>query len=376
MKIESCMRSDNSMHEADMANYVISDIHGALDEFRKLLDKIDFRFDGTDSLYLLGDYCDWGRDSLATLQYVKELDDEYPFVHCLIGNHEWMFLGTIRAEEKGSRGLDENEQNWFFANRGLGTWTEYEKLAPDERNEIAEWIGNLQYSAETVVNGKRYLMSHAFPYFSDMTYNAVDEARHKTDAVWRRLMIRENPFGFYEGPKHYDVFICGHTISEYYFYKLQYERSWPERKPDQHVFNRIFHAERFIDIDCGAKCFDCTEDPDAGLRHGAERAQLSCIRLEDGWECYVHPVHHRLSDVEIPELDMPDVTLPEFGVQGMKLPGIDISGMKVPDVAKQVSKISSVRLPQLRFPSIELPGFRKNNSVGGDGKVPDVGGVQ
>ena len=43
-----------------MATYAISDIHGAYDEFQRLLDKIRFQYDGSDSLYLLGDYGDWG----------------------------------------------------------------------------------------------------------------------------------------------------------------------------------------------------------------------------------------------------------------------------------------------------------------------------
>ena len=121
-----------------MATYVISDIHGALDEFVRMLDKIDFHFDGSDELYLLGDYCDWGAHPIETLQYVKEMDDDYPFVHPLIGNHEWMFLETLDAEKRGARGMDEVENNWFFNNRGLTTYTEYLKLSEEERREIEE----------------------------------------------------------------------------------------------------------------------------------------------------------------------------------------------------------------------------------------------
>ena len=94
-----------------MATYVISDIHGALTEFRNLLEKIDFHYDGR--LYLLGDYCDWGTDPIGTLQLVKEMDEEYPFVHCLIGNHEWMFLETIAAEARGARGMDSADISVF-----------------------------------------------------------------------------------------------------------------------------------------------------------------------------------------------------------------------------------------------------------------------
>ena len=44
-----------------MSTYVISDIHGQLYAFKKMLNKIDFKFDGTDELHILGDMVDWGR---------------------------------------------------------------------------------------------------------------------------------------------------------------------------------------------------------------------------------------------------------------------------------------------------------------------------
>ena len=86
-----------------MATYAISDIHGAYDEFQRLLDKIRFQYDGSDSLYLLGDYGDWGEKSMETILAVKQMDEEYDFVHCLMGNHELMFLAAMEygiTEEK------------------------------------------------------------------------------------------------------------------------------------------------------------------------------------------------------------------------------------------------------------------------------------
>ena len=64
-----------------MATYIISDIHGNLDVFKELLKTIDFKYDGTDQLYLLGDYVDWGPKSLETLFFVMELTQKYPFVN-------------------------------------------------------------------------------------------------------------------------------------------------------------------------------------------------------------------------------------------------------------------------------------------------------
>ena len=60
------------------------------------LEKINFKYDGTDKLYLLGDYVDWGPKSLETLLFVKELSEKYDFIFPLIGNHDLMFLEQIQ----------------------------------------------------------------------------------------------------------------------------------------------------------------------------------------------------------------------------------------------------------------------------------------
>lgn len=324
-----------------------------------MLKKIEFHYDGSDELYLLGDYCDWGKEPLEALRFVMELDQRHSFVHCLIGNHEAMFLGAVRSETGGGRGFDENEQNWFFSNRGLDTWKAYCALPEEERAGIAAWLGQLPYSAETLVNGRRYLMSHAFPYFEDMEYDPAERQRRRSDAVWRRLMIREDPFGGYEGSKHYDMFICGHTITEYYFYKLRYEKGWPYRKPEEHVYNRIFHAERFIDIDCGAKCLNCESDPNPMLRRGALRAQLACLRLEDGRECYVHPVRHRyqqvMPEVKLPDAKLPDIRLPELRVPEVKLPDAKPCRVQLPDFRPGSLRLPEIHVPELRLPEVHFP---------------------
>ena len=43
-----------------MATYVMSDIHGQLNSFHSMIDKIGLDKE-KDTLYLLGDYVDWGR---------------------------------------------------------------------------------------------------------------------------------------------------------------------------------------------------------------------------------------------------------------------------------------------------------------------------
>ncbi|MCI2049013.1 MAG: metallophosphoesterase [Lachnospiraceae bacterium] len=368
-----------------MAVYCISDLHGALEEFEKLLGKTGFRFDGSDTLWLLGDYCDWGAEPLNTLCRVMEMDRRYPFVHCLLGNHEQMFLDTtdlaLTDPEENHAAL-----NWLWNNRGVVTWTEFLKLSDDRRSEIVEWMRGLPYSGQVTVNGVSYLLGHAYPYFEDTPGRREEKSRRQTDALWRRLMIREDPFGFYEGSRHYDMFLCGHTITEYYYNKLQYEKHWPYRKPDPSVRNRIFHAEKFIDLDCGAKCFGCEEDALPVLRRGAERAQLSALRLDDGHEFYVHPALRHLPPVTVPEMKMPDIKMPDIRMPDIKMPDIRMPDIKMPDIRMPDIKMPDIRMPDIKMPDIrmpgikmpdmKIPGFRKTGSGAQEDGKPEEGNTQ
>lgn len=343
-----------------------------------MLDKIDFHYDGSDELFLLGDYCDWGERPIETLQYVKEMDGDYRFVHPLIGNHEWMFLETLDAEKRGARGMDDVENNWFFNNRGLRTFTEFLKLSEDERKEIEEWMRALPFSCTAEVNGKTYLMSHAYPYFPDQVKNEAEDARHKVDAVWRRLMIREDPFGGYEGDKRYDCFICGHTITEFYFYKLRFEHDWPVRKPDPSVRNRIFFGEKFIDIDCGAKCISCKEDPSPSLRRGAARGQLGCLRLGDNHEYYVHPVKHRIPGIKMDEKHkQPTLTWQGIDFEPkVTLPGIKPTEMNIPDINFAALRHSDIHFHQMTLEEVlgqmKALGKSRAREADADSKAADA----
>ena len=136
------------------------------------------------------------------------------------------------------------------------------------------------------MNGTSYMFAHAYPYYYDVSYPEPERRRRQSDAVWRRLILRENPFADYTGPDHYDMLICGHTITEHYFREVHYEKHWFTRKPRMTEHNRIFHGEMFIDIDCGAKCLEL-EGSSENVTTLRERAQLSALRLDDMKEFYV-----------------------------------------------------------------------------------------
>lgn len=76
-----------------MASYAITDIHGCLNTFKALLEKINFQ--KTDTLYLLGDLVDRGPQSIALIDHVMDMQANGYDVQVIQGNHEWMFLEAI-----------------------------------------------------------------------------------------------------------------------------------------------------------------------------------------------------------------------------------------------------------------------------------------
>lgn len=63
---------------------VISDIHGCLEVYRKLLAKVKYQ-PGTDRILLLGDLVEKGPDNLDTLHFIMN-QVQHENVHCLMGN--------------------------------------------------------------------------------------------------------------------------------------------------------------------------------------------------------------------------------------------------------------------------------------------------
>ncbi len=245
-----------------MSTYVVSDIHGALEPFTELIAKIGFdAFSGKDELYLLGDYADWGTHSIETVGYIMDLDKS-PNVHCLMGNHDLMFLHAIERDKKGL-GPD---SNWYLANKGSKTWDDYDKLSAEHKETIHEWLLSLVFSVDITVGKKLYMAAHAYPYFGNR--GRLGRIYTKSEAVWHRAEIDEDPFRNYHGRKRYAGLIIGHTPTSYF----RYLRTGKVTEDP----NTVFFGKKIIAIDCGAKAM---EYPEFGRE--CEGARLAALRLED-----------------------------------------------------------------------------------------------
>lgn len=73
-----------------MRTFLVSDIHGNNELFRKALKQVAFK--KTDKLIILGDLIDRGPDSKGVLDTILLLLDSGLNVECLMGNHEKLFL--------------------------------------------------------------------------------------------------------------------------------------------------------------------------------------------------------------------------------------------------------------------------------------------
>jgi len=76
-----------------MRTFVISDVHGYNNAFRKALKSIELK--KTDTLILLGDLIDRGEDSKGVLDTVLLLIENNFNIICLKGNHEQMFIDAF-----------------------------------------------------------------------------------------------------------------------------------------------------------------------------------------------------------------------------------------------------------------------------------------
>ena len=222
--------------------YTISDIHGRIDLYHEILEKMSFCAE--DTLYILGDI---GDRNEGGIHIFKEIMDE-PNIHMLMGNHEQMMLDAIVSPEAISlNGNETNEQLWF-RNGGSITKKEFWAESEELQQRILQYIKGLPLNISLEVDGTKYLLVHGMPtcMFGKYGRDYDDIAEF---AVWERIE------GWMKVEFPADVMICGHTPTWYY--------------RDENPMRICSVRENVYDIDCG-----CASGEEYGGR-------LACLRLED-----------------------------------------------------------------------------------------------
>lgn len=239
-------------------HYVTSDIHGHARRFYRLLDKM--APDKDDHLYILGDVIDRGPDGIRLLREIMDMikAPSAPHIHLLLGNHEDMLLkcfGNWWLPDLETRNWKQF-QNWRW-NGGEPTIRAFQKLYPEEQQEIIAFLQQLPDHLTVRVEDQNYYLVHGWPgnTKNERVWGRPESQTQVNPMTDSRLIIGHTP-----------VFLLDYTYANQsvHFRKLMEDNS--------HL--KIMHTPGFIDIDCGCG-------------HDIRVERLAALRLEDMREYYV-----------------------------------------------------------------------------------------
>lgn len=207
--------------------YVTSDLHGySLGKFRQKLNEIGFSEE--DTLYILGDCVDRGKDGISLLKWIFSERN----VELILGNHEDMLLNCsflFVPPKKQITDSSETMSAYFEWMINGGSQTNQALQEFDEK-ECIELFDNLRqcplYKKITVKN-KKYLLVHSG--LGNFSKNKKLDDYTKEELLWSRPDADTEYFD--------DItVIFGHTPTEYF--------------GDQYK-GRMLKTKTWIDIDTG-----------------------------------------------------------------------------------------------------------------------------
>lgn len=191
---------------------IIGDIHGCLETFQALLDKIGFGKE--DQLYLLGDYIDRGPSSKQVLDKIFDLQENQYSVTPIRGNHEQILLNNYKAVQQGLRRYMDEE---FHQSFGIDSLAELPKKYIDFCNHLP--LYHLEKELILVHAGLNFHFDDPFESHHDLLW--IRDWHHQVNYQWlgKRIIIH------------------GHTMTP----KEEIERQF-----------KNIEKRQIINIDCGA----------------------------------------------------------------------------------------------------------------------------
>lgn len=227
--------------------YVISDLHGQMDSYEKLLKKI--KFTDNDTLYLLGDMIDYGDGGIELLMDAMSRPNVFP----MLGEHEYMalrLLTRLRLQESGKKPQSSKFQEEFalwLQMGGMPTVTAFRALENEDQESILEYLREECTAYEIAeIGDKSYLLVHAGV--------PADASEDTLDDVPLLSLIRDAEATFPMQAPSGMILVTGHV---------------PTERLDEENGGRALISEHHIAIDCGAE--------DGGF--------ACCLCLDTG-ECY------------------------------------------------------------------------------------------
>lgn len=234
--------------------YVVSDLHGCLDEWKQLLRKFHFN-DDRDTMFVLGDCVDFGPEPIALLHDMMARPNVFP----LLGNHELRFARCVRSlpPEASMDNLMEHlpdDKKALFASwmaeGGQSTLRQYLDLSADDREAILDYIGEMTLYEETEADGVQFVLTH-----SGLNHFSPDRP---LDDYLPDDFLTASPT---PGTEYFEdrTVVVGHV---------------PTFRLDGGEAGKILDDGAVIYIDCGAA-------------HPADGGCVGCLRLDDFEEFYV-----------------------------------------------------------------------------------------
>ena len=142
--------------------YVTSDLHGKFNSLQQLLEKVSFS--SADWLYIIGDVVD--RNDKGGVDILRWLLFQ-PNVELLMGNHEDFLLANAwlfeEVNEDSIRALDSRKLSSLDVwkrNGGGVTIETLQKLSPETRADILEYLRDCKLYESVSVNGRDFLLVH------------------------------------------------------------------------------------------------------------------------------------------------------------------------------------------------------------------------
>lgn len=144
--------------------YAVSDLHGHWERYKDLIKHIQLN-NSENTLYILGDSIDRGDGGCRILLDVMQR----PNVISILGNHEltaamcipWI-LQEVTDQSLSELGEDQvGALHEWIVNGGAPTLKELKNLSEAEREEILEYIRDMDIYAEVEAGGRSFLLTHA-----------------------------------------------------------------------------------------------------------------------------------------------------------------------------------------------------------------------
>ena len=228
--------------------YVMSDIHGNYEAFKKMLREINFNDD--DLLYIAGDLVDYGSESMDLIRDISARTN----VYAVVGDHDLTALKMLSEYDRmlasgaaPDADFAEAMKEWVN-DGGAPTFEGFRKLDDDMKEGVLDYLSDLALFEEIKVKNDEYVIVHAG--IRNFDGNTVLDDLSPDDFIYESL----DPDREYYEDK---TVIAGHI----------HTNELPDPDPDM-----IYYGNGTIFLDCGSD----------------KNGTLGCLCLDNGKEYYVH----------------------------------------------------------------------------------------